>query len=315
VPLARRFPVFAVPVLLLATAWLLLGAHARQLEARALCPDWPECYRQTAVAAPVAAALPAVAGVVRDIADGILAAGLAGLAGFGWQRRMRPIDRRWLVPLAALALVGSASMARLLETGPLGALWQWCASMTVLALLWWSVLRERHFWRPLAESPVTRALRPRVLIGLGLAFAAAVLGSWSMGHGIGVPCPDFPACRGEWWPGNLPAAFTVPGRPDLATAMTLAMSHRLGAAISLIYVSWLGLHVWRIGVRERLCRYGMLVLAALLAAVGIGIMGAVTRLPLTIAVAHSAAAAGLLLSLVTLYHVVRPVARPEKRNA
>ncbi len=312
-PRARRFHAFAVPVLLLAMAWLLFGAWARQLEARALCPDWPECYRQVAGAAD--SALPTAVGSARDIADGILVLGLAGLAGFGWQRRLRPIDRRWLLPLVALALVGSAAAARVMELGPLGTLWQWCAGMTVCALLWWAVLRERRFWRPVTESAVTRALRPRVLTGLGLAGAAATLGGWAMVSGIGLPCPEYPACRGEWWPGSLFAAFTAPGRPDLATAMALAMSHRLASAVSLIYVTWLGLHVWRIGGRDHLCRYGMLVLAALLTAAGIGIMGTVTRLPLTTAVAHSAAAAGLLLSLVTLYHVVRPATRPEKRNA
>ncbi len=311
-PHARRFLAFAVPVLLLALAWLLFGAWARQIEARALCPDWPECYRQVAVAVAADPAPPTAVGIARDIADGVLALGLVGLAGFGWQRRQRPIDRRWLLPLAAFALVGSAAAARLMEPGALGALWQWCAGMTVCALLWWVVLREWRFWRPVTESAVTRALRPRVLTGLGLASVAAALGGWAMVSGIGLPCPEYPACRGEWWPGNLFAAFTAPGRPDLATAMALEMSHRLAAAVSLIYVTWLGLHVWRIGGRDRLCRYGMLVLAALLAAAGVGIMGAVTRLPLTAAVAHSAAAAGLLLSLVTLYHVVQPA---RKRNA
>ncbi len=312
---ARRFLAFAVPVLLLAMAWLLFGAWARQLEARAFCPDWPECYRQVAVAVAADSALPTAIGSARDIADGVLMFGLAGLAWLGWQRRLRPLDRRWLIPLVALVLAVGAAAARVLELGPLGALWQWCAGMTVVALLWWAVLRERRFWRPVTESAVTRALRPRVLAGLGLAAVAAALGSWAMVSGIGLPCPEYPACRGEWWPGNLFAAFTAPGPPDLATAMALEMSHRLAAAVSLIYVTWLGLHVWRIGGRDRLCRYGMLVLAALLTAAGMGIMGAVTRLPLTTAVAHSAAAAGLLLSLVTLYHIVRPAARPEKRNA
>ena len=58
----------------------------------------------------------------------------------------------------------------------------------------------------------------------------------------------------------------------------------------------------------------MLVLATLLAATGLGIMGAVSRLPPVTAVAHSAAAALLLLSLVTLYHVARPATRSEKRS-
>jgi heme A synthase len=62
-------------------------------------------------------------------------------------------------------------------------------------------------------------------------------------------------------------------------------------------------------------RYGLPVLGTLLLAVAVGIMGAVTRLPPATAVAHGAASALPILSLVTLYHVVQPATRPGKNNA
>ena len=313
----RRFMVFAFVALLFAAAWLLLGTYARQVEARAVCPDWPECYRP-APALPADDAPPVAVGLdtTRAVADGALLFALAGLAGLGWTRRRTAFDRRWFIPALGLAFAGSATIARLADTGLPGGLWQQLAALMTLMLLWWLVLRERRFWRPLAaESAATRVLRPRALTAMALTLAAATLGGWAMVHGIGLPCPEFPACRGEWWPaGNLLAAFATTARPDLATAVLLEVSHRLGALISLIYVTWLGLHVWHIGTRDHLCRYGMLVLATLLAAAGLGIMGAVTRLPPVTAVAHSAAAALLLLSLVTLYHVARPATRSEKRS-
>ncbi|MEK7697422.1 MAG: hypothetical protein AAB346_04745, partial [Pseudomonadota bacterium] len=58
----RRFMVFAFVALLFAVAWLLLGAYARQIEARAVCPDWPECYRP-APALPVDDAPPVAVGL------------------------------------------------------------------------------------------------------------------------------------------------------------------------------------------------------------------------------------------------------------
>ncbi len=313
----RRFMAFAFAALLLAAAWLLLGTYARQIEARADCPDWPECYRP-APALPADAAPPVAVGLdsARAVADGALLFALAALAGRGWMRRRAAFDRRWSLPALGLVLVGSATLARFADAGLRGGLWQQLAALVTLMLLWWLVLRERRFWRPPAtESALTRVLRPRALTAMALTLAAAALGGWAMVHGIGLPCPEFPACRGEWWPaGNLLTALASTARPDLATAVLLETSHRLGALIVLIYVAWLGLYVWHIGAQDHLCRYGMFILAALLATVGLGIMGAVTRLPPVTAVAHSAAAALLLLSLVTLYHVARPATRSEKRR-
>lgn len=311
----RRFMTFAFVALLLAAAWLLLGSYARQIEARSLCPDWPECYRS----APAADNTPPVAvglDIVRAITDSALVLVLVGLVALGWARHRAAFDRRWFIPALGLAFAGSATLVRFSDAGLPGGLWQQLAALMTLIALWWLVLRERRFWRPLpVESAVTRILRPRALTAIVLTLVATTLGGWAMVHGIGLPCPEFPTCRGEWWPsGNLLMAFATTARPDLATAVLLEASHRLGALIALIYVAWLGLYVWRIGARDHLCRYGMLVLATLLATVSLGIMGSVTRLPPITAVAHSAAAALLLLSLVALYHVARPITRSEKHR-
>ena len=137
-----------------------------------------------------------------------------------------------------------------------------------------------------------------------------------MVHGIGLPCPEFSRLPRRMVAGRQPACGVrdhgAPGTSRPPSCLKSATAW--GPLIALIYVAWLGLHVWHIGTRDHLCRYGMLVLATLLAAAGLGIMGAVTRLPPVTAVAHSAAAALLLLSLVTLYHVARPATRSEKRS-
>ena len=188
--------------------------------------------------------------------------------------------------------------------------------MTLMSL-WWLVLRERRFLAAAGRGIRSDACSTAARVdGDGTnpwRQPRSAAGPWCTASAC--RAPSFPACRGEWWPaGNLLAAFATTARPDLATAILLEVSHRLGALIALIYVTWLGLHVWHIGTRDHLCRYGMLVLATLLAAAGLGIMGAVTWLPPVTAVAHSAAAALLLLSLVTLYHVARPATRSEKRS-
>jgi cytochrome c oxidase assembly protein subunit 15 len=84
------------------------------------------------------------------------------------------------------------------------------------------------------------------------------------------------------------------------------MAHRLGALATLLYVGWLAVRTVRIGARERLCRYGVLVLVLLLGQVTLGIILALAHLPVVLAVAHGGLAALLLMSLITLNHVVRP---------
>lgn len=312
----RHFAVPALAAFLLAFAWLLAHAYARQQQAHVLCPTWPECYL-----APSAAVVPEPPssddiGLLQALVDGVALLALVALAALGWKRREATLDRRWGIPVMALALVGVSAVARLAYIGPGVLLWQWLAPLAVCVSLWWLVLREQRFLRPLAETGATRALRPRVLVALFLALLAALTGGWASAHGIGLPCPDFPSCRGAWWPaGDLLAAVTaVAARPDEATAVALAVSHRLAALTALIYVMWLGLHLWRTGTRDHLCRYGLLVLGALLLTAAVGIMGAVTRLMPATVVAHGAAGALLVLSLATLYHGVRPQPGRRKRE-
>lgn len=312
---APRFVIPALAVFVLACGWLLAHAYARQLQAHVQCPTWPECYRPASV---VTETLDVRDGeLAQSLADGGLWLALAGLAGFGRRRRESAFDRRWIIPLTALVLVTLGAATRYAYVGPGVSLSQWLTALLVCALLWWLVLRERRFLQPLLVTRTTRALRPRVLAALALTLAASAFGGWALAHGIGLPCPDFPACRNEWWPtANLFADIARITRPDDETAAAaLVVSHRLTALIALLYVGWLGLHLWRTGVRDHLCRYGMLLLSALLVVAGLGIMGAVTRLPPATVMAHSAAAAVLILSLVTLYHVLRPVNRPGNPNA
>jgi len=92
----------------------------------------------------------------------------------------------------------------------------------------------------------------------------------------------------------------------LPAATAIHVAHRIGALMVLFYVGWLALHVLRVGNEQNVCRYGMLLLLVFLAQMALGIVEVVAHLPLAVAVGHSAFAALLLLTLVTLYHVLRP---------
>jgi cytochrome c oxidase assembly protein subunit 15 len=98
----------------------------------------------------------------------------------------------------------------------------------------------------------------------------------------------------------------------LPAATAIHYAHRVGALLALLYAGWLGLHLLRVGHEDNLCRYGLLLLVMLSFATALGVMAVQGGLVLPTSVGHSAAAALLLMSLVTLYHVLRP--RPTERK-
>lgn len=313
---------------------VVFGAYARLSEAGLGCPDWPGCYGklfapQTAQDIDQARQLegekkPDHKRAWKDMTQRYIAGALGliliRLTVLGWQLKKRKRSQQVLIPLLTMLLVFGLTLAGLLTIElhfkPLVMMTQLLGGFAILGLLWWIALREQRFWRPASASPLLRRLRPRVLIALLLAAVQITLGGWSMVNYAGLACPDFPTCQGVWWP---PMDFTdglmlwrdlgleYEGRAlNLPAATAVHMSHRIGALAVLLYTGWLALHLLRVGREDKICRYGLLVLVPLLAEVALGVMEAVTHLPLAVAVAHNAVAALLLMSLVTLYHVTRP---------
>lgn len=308
------------------------GAYTRLSEAALGCADGWNCIshaRSPMTARDHRASLAAgVSGptstrawkdtVLRYIA-GTLSLLLIRLAVLGWRLKKTKPSQQVVIPLTALGLVFGLTVAGLVtieyQYKPLIVMMQLLGGMAILVLLWWVVLREQRVLRPLPRSPVTRSLRPRILIALVFAGAQVALGGWSMVNYAGLACPDFPTCQNEYWPTvDFVDAFTLwrdlgPSYESdllsLPAATAIHMAHRVGALIVVLYVGWLALHVVRVGYKEGLARYGLLLLAVLSFATAFGIAESVARLPLAAGVVHSALAALLLMTLVTLYHIVR----------
>jgi cytochrome c oxidase assembly protein subunit 15 len=326
----------------LALVALVFNAYARLSEAGLGCPDWPGCYG--VMFAPAAAQdlnqeLDATKQralekkrAMQETLQRFIAIGLSflliRLAVLGWQlKRRRRAQQIWIPLITLVATFGfglaAGPLMALADSNafeyrykPLMLMTQFMGGMVTFALLWWIVLREQRFFRSISFNASLGAMRWRALFAISLVSMEILFGGWSMVNHAGLACPDFPNCQGQWWPpADFLDAFTMwrdvglnyegqllalPG----ATAIHLA--HRVGALMVLAYVGWLALHVLRVGHEGNFCRYGMLVLFVLLLQTGLGITEVVAHLPLALAVAHSAVAALLLASLVTLYHVVRP---------
>lgn len=237
------------------------------------------------------------------------------LAYLGWHIG----GRRFLVPVVALVLLLSLVLrdvpAPTLRTQLWTQLVQIVGAIAILTLLWWLVLREQRFWRSIViDTRQSRALRLRVLVATGLVVTATALGSWSSINTIGLPCVEFPTCQGAWWPPmDLIDAFAFSRLSDAAgaalmapTATAMHMVHRLVSLIALLYVGWLAMRVFWTGAEHNLCRYGLVILVLLVCEVSLGIMTVVTGMPMVTLLAHATVAALLLLSMITLYHVVLP---------
>jgi heme a synthase len=320
-----RFFRIGVLAVLFALAAVVFGAYARLSEAGLGCPDGPACSARPWAPAALQATVdqrPAQRSAWKDMVARYIAGAqglfLIQLAVLGWQLRHRP-GQQVVIPVATLLLVFVLTAVAVftidLHAKPVVMTIQYLGSLLVLLLLWWVTLRQQRLFRSVAASPLTRSLRPRVLAALGLTLLAVLLGAWSMVNYAAPACPDFPMCQGEYWPSMDIGAglmrWSAEGlgfdrtELDMAAAVGIQFAHRLAAFAAVLYVGWLALHLLRVGMQEAICRYGLLLLVMLSFNTAFGIMQAVGGMPLTVGVAHSATSALLLLTLVTLYHVVR----------
>jgi len=330
---SAKFFRMALWAALIALASVVFNAYARLSDAGLGCPDWPGCYGK--LFAPLTALdierAKSYEGERKETGERVwketvqraiavsLTFVLLRLMVLGWQLKKRKRSQQVLIPAITAWLVASLTVLGVLtfthRYKPIVQMMQIAGGMTVLGLLWWIVMREQRFFRSVSASALARSLRPRTMILLVFGSIQVVLGGWSMVNYAGLACPDFPTCQGSWWPTmDVLEAFTLwqdlgidyeSRLLNLPAATALHMAHRVGALITLLYGGWLSLRILRLGNDENLCRYGLLVLIMLSFAAVLGVMQVVLHLPLAVAVGHSMASALLLMSLVTLYHVVR----------
>lgn len=318
----------------LAVFALIFGAYARLSEATLVCPGWAECSELSYNVLPGGETISGGGDgedtynrthrAWKDMVQHYLAAALVlillRLTYLGWKLKKKKHHQQYLIPAIVIVLITSAAVLEVyaVEPGfkPLVQMAQFLGGMMILALLWWIVMREQRFWRSHNVTTVTRSLRIRTLLGLVIVFLLATFGGWSSVNFAVLACPDFPTCQSQWWPAaDYVNGFTLwweqaVGYNDELLSLTAAtgihMAHRIAALIALLYIGWLAFHVLHVGVQNNLCRYGFLLLLPLVVGTTLGVMNVVMQLPITVAVAHHGVAVLLLLSMVSLYHVVHP---------
>ncbi|MGH8771245.1 MAG: COX15/CtaA family protein [Burkholderiales bacterium] len=295
---------------LLAFCVVVFGAFVRLSDAGLSCPDWPGCYGRLTVPEEQGEAYPerplehgkAWTEMTHRYLAGILGIAVLAVAILAW----RNAANKWLasalaVLVLAQALLGMWTVTMLLK--PVVVTLHLLGGMATLALACWIAMAARG-----AEILWTRSeLRFAALIGLALLFAQIALGGWVSSHYAGLACNDFPLCHGSLLPAmDFARAFSWQMQPTEESMAAIQWTHRIGALIVLFYLSWLGFRALRHEPAVAAC-----VMLLVWVQAGLGAANVWLGLPLPLAVAHNAAAALLLITMVMLnFRLRRHPARP-----
>jgi heme a synthase len=305
---------------------VVFGAYVRLSDAGLGCPDWPGCYGQISpahaedeITARHAAdphgwvSMPKAWKEMthRYIAStlGLLIVALAVLAWRRWRSTGRAPWTAWaLVGVVVFqGLLGKWTVTLLLKPAIVTS--HLLGGMTVLGCLMWIVLRERDVRR----LAVSRGLAWASRIGLVLVVAQIALGGWVSTNYAAMACADLPTCQAQWVPAHMDfdhgfhltreLGFTADGdRLPFAALTAIHWTHRVGAVLVGLYMMVWGACL----LRERAVRgMGVLVIAAVLAQIALGVANVLLSLPLPLAVAHNAGAAVLVMVLVSINYRVR----------
>ncbi len=230
------------------------------------------------------------------------------LCVLGW-RAKRHISVSPLVPTALLFVIGFQAMLGMwtvtLLLKPVIVSSHLMGGMTTLAILTW--IAHRHFGSPSKRIVESALVRFWIRGALVVIFAQIFLGGWTSSNYAALACTDFPTCHGEWMPEmDFGTAFhwvrelgqTAAGQPlELSAFTAIQWTHRVGALITFIYLSTLGVMLIK---NERLKSFGVLLFALLFMQISLGIGNLVLHLPLALAVGHNMGAALLLITIVVV---------------
>lgn len=324
-----NFTKIAIFATFLAATVVMLGAYTRLKDAGLGCPDWPGCYGQLTVpesasalakaqaAFPTANIVPKKAWpeMIHRYFAGTLGLLIFGLAAFAVSRKRKVSTEPLLVPLFLVAMViFQAALGMWTVTWkllPLVVMGHLLGGMTIATTLWWLSLESMPINSPRPKAP--NYLKIISLLGIIIVALQIFLGGWTSANYASIVCPNFPGCNGSLFPTlHLAKAFNFlspiganyeGGLLDAGTRVTIQMMHRYGAFITAGYVT--GLAILLINSAQALWRnagWGLLVVISLQFILGVANID--TMLALPIAVAHNGVALFLLLTIVTITHLL-----------
>jgi cytochrome c oxidase assembly protein subunit 15 len=318
----RKIALFAT---LLALTVVVMGAYTRLSNAGLGCPDWPGCYGHI-VGVPESSSEIDQANQAfpdrkvesnkawKEMIHRYLAEGLGLLivilAIVALKNRRNTKQALWL-PIALVGLVifqgllGMWTVTLLLK--PVIVMLHLLGGLSILALLWWLVLRSSQQQNSVRKSSLT----PVLVLGLSLLVGQILLGGWTSANYAALACPDFPTCQGEWWPeADFKEGFVFWrglgqnyefGVLDNPARTAIHLSHRMFAIVVGVFWMLLLLRIMKRNTSSSNMRQiATITLLLLFAQIALGVSNVVMKLPISVATMHNGGAALLLLSVVTL---------------
>lgn len=324
---------------LLAFVIIIVGSYVRLSDAGLGCPDWPGCYGKMIVPDQDTASqdyptsyfnkTKAWKEMLHRYLVPLLGICVLILAVWSlkWRKKSQGYQRHSLRSLVAgywalavllilQALLGMWTVT--LKLHPLVVMSHLVGGLTVLGLLWWLTLRQGKFFVPKKVNLLSLKMKPWAVVGLVILIIQIVLGGWTSANYASLACLDFPTCQGDWLPPfNLKEAFFAwhdfgasyeGGVLSHEARMTIHWIHRLWGLFTFVY--FLGLAIRTIHVNRKIaapikkvCLFLGLIVSVQFS---LGLLNIFLILPLPIAVAHTAGAALLLLTLLTLIYLLKP---------
>ena len=328
-----RFLTLSLCASVLALVVVVLGAFVRLSDAGLGCPDWPGCYGHLDVPKttqelasanlnfpqrPVETAKAWKEMIHRYFAGslGLLVLAMAVVAF----RNRKSHNQQVMIPLALVGIIIFQALLGMwtvtIKLNPTIVMSHLLGGMATLSLLWWVSLRQGNLLIP--RAPVDRGLarlKKFAMAGLLVVILQIMLGGWTSANYAALDCPDFPTCQQQWLPAmDFKQAFTPwhgteqnfeGGILDNQARVTIHVMHRLMALVVLLMVGGIALLLIFDRQYHPYRKFGVVLLLVLLAQLTLGISNVVFSLPLLVAVAHNAGGALLLLTMVTLNHVIR----------
>lgn len=312
---------FALAGILLAVVVVVLGAFTRLVDAGLGCPDWPGCYghllwpNDAEEIARADAAYPEIPvdldktwpEMVHRYFAGTLLLLVAGIAVYSFRSNQPAAQKKLSIFLLCLICVQAAfgAWTVTLKLWPQVVTAHLLGGFATLSLLWAMYLRNGGLPMLRLSHDAYAKIKGVARLGLALVIVQIALGGWVSSNYAALACTDFPTCYGTYWPPmDFAAGFDVfqdvgpnylGGQLHSEARNAIHWVHRLGA---IVVIFGLGVLIWRLVKLNR-------VLAGLTAAilgiqVTLGMLNIVWALPLSVATAHNAVGAMLLLALVAV---------------
>lgn len=304
----------AVSSLLLVIALVSVSAYLRLDNSGIGCADWPECYGRIG-AADVAE--PTVGSTYERLALEArqplswatplhrLIASILGLTILSMALLSLRLKHDRLISFTLLALTVFLAWLGIYSGGlhnPAVVMGNLGGGFTMLGLLGWMTFRHT---KPTSNAPAsTKGWVTAALVWLAFQIMTGGLTSANFAASA---CQTLPDCHGSYLPGgNLSEAFNISRTHEIGpTGLAIGGSeradihklHRLSALITTITALIAGFSA----MQARLGWNAVIVVALVVAELGVGIAAIMTDIPIGIATAHNWLAAMLLLALLRLY--------------